>query len=233
MHNNDIEKELKNSADKITVKSYSERRNNIKDRILTDDGNQEILVGDTVLSGIENNIVNRADHRKRNLLVAVLSLVLCCIAVLAVVLPITLKKDEPAYFKPADLITNVVDREQFFSEIDNCGYDVIDFTAYEITACNLLTADGKIKGGSVEIVNDDAGYILNINFYDETVTLPYKDVSGYKLYSVNSTEIKYNTLSDDSLYLTDACAKHNSISYEITIISITEDCTFIFDELFS
>lgn len=29
----DIENELKNSADKITVKSYSKRRDNIKDRI--------------------------------------------------------------------------------------------------------------------------------------------------------------------------------------------------------
>ena len=72
MDNRDIENKLKESAEQITVKDFSERWNNIKDNI-TSAEEREILVESPVFATNEETITRNSDAKKRNSLIIVFS----------------------------------------------------------------------------------------------------------------------------------------------------------------
>ena len=111
MTDRDIEEKLKSSADKITVKDFSERRDNIIGDMTPTQAAEEI----PVLAANENNAVRSFADGKKYIFITVLALFLSVIAILASVLPIVLREDEPAYFGPGDLTQFFPDgKEQFF-----------------------------------------------------------------------------------------------------------------------
>lgn len=236
MHENEIENELKLSADKISVKSFKDRWDGIKDRVLTEQENESILIESPVLCGIENNGINPAGNSKRNsLLVAGISIILLCCAALAVTLPLTLLKKETVYFSPSDLTQIIVDEERFFNEINTAGYEIIDFSGLEAESYTIFTTtnSGEIKGGQADASVKATGSILYVTFYDKTVNCSdYDYFEGYDLYKVNSTEIKYITQQDETTYTTEAYAKHKNLTYHLVYLSLSNDCTSLFNELF-
>ena len=234
MSDNDIEKELKYSADKITVKNFSERWDNIKDDITSGEEEQEILLESPVFAANGNNTVGSFGNSKRNLLISVLTPILCVIVILAVVLPLTLRKNkEPSYFDPADLECAIVDgKEQFFAAIENKGYELIDISGYEIEECMLLvtSADKEVRGGKFSLSSDE--FICYVSFYDSSVSVKY-DFNNFQSYTAGSTEIKYNTKSEDSIYKTEVYTQYKNIIYIMEYLSVSDNCTVFFEEVFS
>ena len=240
MDNKDIENKLRSSADKITVKSFSERRNNIIDGI-TSSEEREAAAEIPVLATNKNNAVRSFEKKKKYIFITVLALFLCIIVILATVLPIVLRKDEPAYFGPSDLKQVFPDgKEQFFGTIENAGYDIIDVTQYEIEQCVLLyeiiedeTIEGALKGGKFTVSDFERGFICEIEFYDISVKLSEGFIDGSETYTVGSTVIKYGTQFDGDLYTTNALTQYKNIQYKLIYMSLIDDCTEIFEEFFS
>lgn len=232
MQENDIETELKNSADKITMKSFPERWDTIKDRVLKEETHQEGLAIDMVLVSPDGEAVYRVSNKRRKLLIFLLSLFFSCVLILAIVLPLTLRKKEMSFLNYNDLGKVNVSEEQFFKDINNVGYEVLDFSKFEIYSYIILTTDdSQVKGGIVQINNDDLGYFLEIAFYDNTVLLKEED-SDYEDYVVNTTHIKYLTKFDEEIFTTYAYANYKNLNYRIEYISLENNCTSIFEELF-
>ena len=237
MSDKDIEKELKDSADKITVKSFSERWDNIQDRLTFDEAEQTVLAEEPVLVTTENNAVKSADNKKIKLLLTALSFAVCIIITLAIVLPIVLREKEPTYFGESDLVQHAVDKELFFNEISNKGYDIVNLSGYEVGECVLFTFNDEIKGG--RLIASEEECILDIYFYDITYQLgnyffDFGDLHlSYELYTVGSTEIRYNTQFDESVYNTIARVPYKNLNYNIKIFSLTDNHKEIFEKLFS
>lgn len=235
MDNRDIENKLKDSAEQITVKDFSERWNNIKDNI-TSAEEREILVESPVFATNEETITRNSDAKKRNSLIIVFSLFACLIVALAVILPLSLRNKEPAYFGPSDLTHVFPDgKEQFFETIENAGYDIIDLSRYETEECVLFyeTIGGELKGGELSVIDVERGFICEIEFYDNSIKLSEGFIDGNETYAVGSTVIEYGTQFDGDLYTTNALTKHKNIQYKIIYMSLVDDCTQIFEELFS
>lgn len=233
MQNKDIETKLKNSADKIEMKSFSERWENIKGRILTEEDTQEVFAEDAILATPEGTITRNVNKKSKYSLIAILSLIVSCIVVLTIVLPITLKKNEMEFFDPNDLAHPTVSKEQFYDDIKNAKYDIIDLSKYDTNSYAIFTTnEGIVKGGEVEIANEEEGYYLNITFYDKTVNI-IEPVLDYEKYKVKNIDIFYHNQIEDEIYSTYAYVEYNKLHYQIDYVSIYDDCISIFQELFS
>lgn len=233
MKDKNIEQELKNSADKITMKSFSKRWENIKGRILTEEDTQEVFAEDAILATPEGTITRNVNKKSKYSLIAILSLIVSCIVVLTIVLPIMLRKNEMEFFDPNELSHPIVSQEQFYNEIKNSRYDIIDLSKYDTNSYAIFTTnEGIVKGGEVEIANEEEGYYLNIAFYDRTVNI-IEPVLDYEKYNVKNVEIFYHIQIEDEIYSTYAYVEYDKLHYQIDYVSIYDDCISIFQELFS
>lgn len=233
MEEKDIEQKLKRSADKIETKSFSERWENIKESILIEDNKREVLAEDAILATIDGTTTHNVNTKKKNFLIAVLSLLVSCFVVLAIVLSLTLKKNGMEFFDSSDLAHPTVSKEQFYDDIKNAKYDIIDLSKYDIYAYSIFTInENLVKGGGVEIANEEKGYYLNIIFYDKTVKIT-EPILYYEKYEVKSIEISYYTKMEDEIYSTYAYVEYNELHYQIDYLSIEDDCKSLFQELFS
>ncbi len=230
----DIENELKNSADKITVKSYSKRRDNIKDRIFPDGNGREVSAADAVLATSVGTVAGNPVSKKRNIFIAVLSLVLGCILTLAIVLPLTLNKSEPTYLDPGELKNNIVDQGQFYEQVDKAGLEIVDLSAYELYSFLIITPilnEDEVKGGSVTGYGDR--FNIDVSFYDKTVVMPAEYLKYKGRYYVGGTEIYYETEFGEEVYDTKAFVRYKDISYVIRYISLDDDVSDVFENLFA
>lgn len=164
-----------------------------------------------------------------------MSLIFCAIVALAVVLPLTLRKKEPTYFGSADLVHVFVDdKEQYFNAIENAGYDIINLSEYDLEDFVLLLVvdSDEIKGGKITVSDEEKGFICYVEFYDISVSVE-SDRNKYETFTVGSTVIEYLTQYDGSLYTTCVYAQHKSINYKLQYLSLTDNCTVFFEEIFS
>ncbi len=232
MTDRDIEEKLKSSADKITVKDFSERRDNIIGDMTPTQAAEEI----PVLAANENNAVRSFADGKKYIFITVLALFLSVIAILASVLPIVLREDEPAYFGPGDLTQFFPDgKEQFFDTIANAGFDIIDVSRYETDEYIFIreTIEGTLKGGKFLVSDMERGFVCEIEFYDMSVILSEGFIDGDETYTVGPTVIKYGTTFDGSIYTTNALTQYKNVKYKLVYMSVVDECTQIFEEFFS
>lgn len=233
MEEKDIEQKLKSSAAKIVTKSFSERWDNIKESILIEDNKQEVLAEDAILATIDGQTIQNENSKRKNFLIAVLSLLFSCVVILAIVLPLTLKNNKMEFFVPDDLDRKTVSEEQFYNSIEDVKFNIINLSKYNKDGYAVFTAnDGTVKGGEVEIINEEEGYYLNIIFYDKTVNIT-EPILDYEKYEVGSIEINYYTQMEDEIYSTYSYVEYNELHYQIDYVSIDDNCTSLFQELFS
>lgn len=233
MQDRDIEEQLKTSADKITVKSFSERWDAIKERISIEERQQEVLTENSVLATSDGTVTRSFGHKKRNTLIIVLSMIFSCILILSIVLPLTLQKKDTGFLIIDDLREKYVSEEQFYKDINDAGYETVNFSKFYVVSYLILTtADGDVKGGIVNVVNEDTGYISIITFYDRSVEVTESDLN-YNIYNFSGTEIKYNTRFADEIYSTYAFTRYKDLYYQIQCDSVEDNCTLIFEEIFS
>ena len=235
MEDKDIEKYLKERAEEVKVKDFSERWNSISERI---NSAQEVelkaTASETVLATSSNsNMSNNAVSKK---LIISLSMVFLAIALcLAIVLPITLKKTgEQIYFNFNDLSNTSVSADEFYDKIEEADLNIVDIQKFEASSYGLYyTEDNKVAGGRFDIFDEDEVVFVKVIFYSTLVKSSFETGEDFKSCNVNGFKIEYKTgLSEDEQYETRAKAVSDSINYELVCLSADENIENFFNKLF-
>lgn len=233
MKEQDIEKQLKESADNIKMKDFSERWEIIKERIRLESENQTVVPCEqkvAVTSGGYN--LHNVTTKKVSFAVG-----LCCLflaIVLAIVLPLVLKKNSAKrYFGLDELETINVSVEEFNSEITKSNIKVIDLSNYEINSCNLLySEDNQLKGGKADLFDSENSVLIVLHFYSSDVEYENDIGMNFKILNVNSVQIKYQIELNDNVYKSKAFTEKNDVIYKFDCIAATDNINPVFEKLF-
>ncbi|MDE6667974.1 MAG: hypothetical protein K2K38_06475 [Clostridia bacterium] len=236
MEDKDIEQYLKERADEVKVKDFSERWEKLKGRI---EAAQEVEVketaSETVLATSSNgNVSNNAVRKK---LILSLSAVFLAIAVcLAVVLPITLKKnDVRQYLSFKDLAaSDMLTADEFYGQIEETNLVIVDIQKFEASSYLLYyTDDNEVVGGKFDVFDEDEVIFANVVFYDTIVESSFEIGEDFKSYNINGFRIDYKIgLNEKEQYKTTAKAVSDSINYELVCLSAEENIESFFNKFF-
>lgn len=232
----DIEKELKKKADQITLKSFDERWDRIKNRI-SDPEEVNVSIEEPVLvSGAGSDFVKSGKRINKKLLIEILVPVFVLLALCAIILPQILRKkdDSIRYFNLEELSYVSVTEEEFYLSIDNSTLSIIDLSLYECNACCLLmTPENVVVGGKVDILDEVDFFMVSMSFYSSVVITDFKIETESEIYNVNGFDVKYRTKFQGDAYFTIAIATNPEMRYEMEITSFDDDVTAKFDKLFA
>ena len=219
MKNRDAEKKIKKMVNNIKMKKFSERWEEIKDRLPKKE--------------------QRVDFRKW---VTVFSSGICLIF-FVIFLPVFflcngMFQKENSYFDLSEVLAESVTKEAFYSQLETVDFLIIDFSELSIDNYQLIkTEDNVIRGGRIvfENLDEDKDYVYTITFYDKTVNIEeetrYFDLN--QNITVNNIGIKFKTEEIDGIYETVALAKKEEISYIIEYSSLNMDVEDFFNIVFS
>ena len=234
MEDKEIEALLKESAEEVKVKDFSERWEKLKGRI---DSAQEVelkeTTSETVLATNANTNISQISV-KNKIIVSLCSVFFLIVLCLAIVLPLTLKNNGKIYFNLLELIGVPVSENEFYDNLGESDLKVVNLEKFEIDSYALLyTQDNLLVGGRVDISDED-GVMASIVFYDSTVKSSFEADEDYKTCNTNGFNIEYKTvLDEDELYSTTARAVSTNISYEFKCLSVTENIETFFEKFFS
>lgn len=232
----DIEKELKKKADQITLKSFDERWDRIKNRI-SDTEEVNVSIEEPVLvSGAGSDFVKSGKRINKKLLVEILVPVFVLLALCAIILPQILRKkdDSIRYFNLEELSYIGVTEEVFYSDIENSTLSTIDFTKYECSSFSLYrTTENVVLGGKVDILDEVDFFIASVKFYSNVVITDFEIEAENEIYNVNGFDVEYVTEFEDETYITVAIATNAEMRYEMEITSFDDNITAKFDKLFA
>lgn len=111
---------------------------------------------------------------------------------LSIFIPISLRKSEPVYFGPNDLISEFVAEDVFFDEIENSKIDIVDLSKYYCEELTLLKSlSGEVQGGKFSLNDEEGLYLVYVSFYSNSVIVPEDDFSESEKYELANTEIFY------------------------------------------
>lgn len=228
--------------EEYTEKNYNEIENKIKQA-----ANELPLPDENQLFEQVNQA--KAERKKRERLLKItipsgIAAVLCIILALSLLLP---KKETSRYFYKADLVLlNQKNEEIFYSNLYSADKQYADFSGYYLDAFNLIvTRDNKIIKGSyiggqdkADPDADDIGCIFKVASYDTDVIdakgMTYSNLP--EVHYANGTKVEYKVSSqvDDgtTTYNYYAYTVYKNMQYLIEYISIYEDGTTFFDNIF-
>lgn len=233
MKEQDIEKQLKESADNIKMKDFSERWEIIKERIRLESENQTVVPCEqkvAVTSGGYN--LHNVTTKKVSFAVG-----LCCLflaIVLAIVLPLTLKKGSPKRYLAIDDLNSVtVSLDEFETEINKSGIKLIDITKYETSSYRLLYSDNEqLKGGYIDLFDQDNAAVVSLLFHTEDVKIGLELGSDYKSLIINSNIINYEMFDSGTAFNSKAYVDTGVVIYELECIAATDNINPVFEKLF-
>lgn len=232
----DIEKELKKKADQITLKSFDERWDRIKNRI-SDPEEVNVSIEEPVLvSGAGSETLKSGKRINKKLLIEILVPVFVLLALCAIILPQIMRKKDDAirYFNLEDLSFTSVTEEEFYSDIENSTLSTIDFTKYEGSSFGLYrTTENVVVGGKVDILDEVDFFMVSMSFYSSVVITDFKIETESEIYNVNGFDVKYRTKFQGDAYFTIAIATNPEMRYEMEITSFDDNVTAKFDKLFA
>ena len=175
MEDKEIEQLLKESADKIKMKDFSERWEEIRDRLdFPQSAEVTVESGETVLATSSN--VNMTQHTMRKkVLYSLCTVFLLIVICLAVVLPLTLNRNsERKYLTWSDLTEHNVSESEFFDGLEKSNLKIVDFAKYQIEQYFLYYSPEEVLvGGSLEFLDEECGVLATIRFYDSIVKSPF------------------------------------------------------------
>lgn len=235
MDNKEIERKLKHSANKISMKGFDERWEAIKDQI----GEQEETVEEKVLvtqvasacATAEGEYKERPHYRRKLVFVII---ALFCVLTLAIGLPIILTQNKGMpYFNVSDLQGYIANEDEFFERLRESDISIIDLSHFAVESYILyVTPENDVIGGSIEFIDEEKEYFANIKFYDEYVQGIVQNTSDYSDFTINNIVIKYRTDIKGEEYKTVAITQYNKINYYIEILSVYDNVSEIFADLF-
>ena len=232
----DIEKELKKKADQITLKSFDERWDRIKNRI-SDTKEVNVSIEEPVLvSGTGSETVKSGKRINKKLIIEIFVPVFVLLALCAIILPQILRKKDDAigYFNLEELSYVGATEEEFYLSIDNSTMSIIDLSLYEISGCRLLvSSENVVLGGKVDILDENNMFMASVTFYSAVVITDFEIEAENEIYNVNGFDVKYVTEFEDETYITVAIATNAEIRYEMEITSFDDNITAKFDKLFA
>ena len=232
----DIEKELKKKADQITLKSFDERWDRIKNRI-SDTEEVNVSIEEPVLvSGTGSETVKSGKRINKKLIIEILVPVFVLLALCAIILPQILRKkdDSIRYFNLEELSYVGATEEEFYLSIDNSTMSIIDLSLYEISGCRLLvSSENVVLGGKVDILDEESMFMASVTFYSAVVITDFEIEAENEIYNVNGFDVEYVTEFEDETYITVAIATNAEMRYEMEITSFDDDVTATFDKLFA
>ena len=189
MEDKEIEQLLKESADKIKMKDFSERWEAISDRI---NESQSCVcqekVQSTVLVTASNQTQSDNTFRKK-VIFSVLGLFVAIVTCLAIVLPITLGRNNEKKYLFNELTNFNVTESEFYDAIAESDLKLLQLSGFEQDSfLTYYTSDSKIVGGSVELTEEELGVYIKLVFYTNNVVSKFEvgtglidiNVKGYK-----------------------------------------------------
>ena len=235
MEDKEIEHLLKESAEKIKMKDFSERWSVISEKIQSSQVLGDNVTADqTVLVSQTNNVLSRASITKK-IVYSVCSVFLFVAICLAVVLPICLiKNEEQPRYALNGLNSFNVSESSYYDEIHKSGLAVIDFSGFETNIYTLFyTKDDVLVGGGAEITDEEFGGYIELVFYTDKVTSQFDIGLDFKKCVINGYKIEYKTETTEDFYSTKAKAVKGNIVYELDCLAVEENIEVLFEKLFS
>ncbi len=223
MEDKELEKLIKESADKIEMQPFEERWNAIEGR-LQKNGKKK---------GVNFKLVRWVS----------LAASFCIVLALAIILPLVLNPapnpaPEPppiSYFDENEVDMTESTQVEFFSGLATTEMQTIDFSKLQIEKYYIgKTNDSAIKGGMIRFENlaGTATYFLKITFYDNTVTLNEHNYTKLtSIMTVNGIEVKYNTTAD-GLFTSKALLTYKDVTYIVEYTSINDDLSTFLSGIF-
>jgi hypothetical protein len=180
--------------------------------------------------------VNHSTSLKK--LLIILSVAIAFLVILAITLHVAIEnknklqqnnKIDKTEISIESLAYAPVDSDVFYESLKESNIEPIDLSAYKASDYLLCTYEGTTKGGAIFFKDEDKTY-LSVSFYDSSVEMN----DEYTLqYTANGVEVHYDTQIVDNGFETNAYAEYNNLKYMIYYISEENDCTNIFNEIFS
>ena len=220
MENKDIEKQIKESVDKIEVRDFSLVWDNIKHRI---DPKKEYAKKKRVVRWV-------------SAAASFVALVIGC----AVVLPITINygDKEPVYFME-QLGAIAVEEFEFYDTLTKEKINHVDFSDYIQSNYTLLQTENNVtKGGAIDLSDDveEPTFLISIQFYDDKVKGFELDSPKFDLcHQVEGITVYYRILEaypEESWYVYEVHANYNSVNYSMEYTCFSENITSFLDNFF-
>ncbi len=190
MKDKELEEQLKAGVDKIELNDFSTVWENMQERWETEENivASAIPVASVALANNNGTVKNKA----KNISIFVLASIILIGVILAIVLPLTLKKTVTSikYHSEEELSFRYVIEEEFYSynEISELNLLVFPFEkdVYEL----IVTQDDSIKGGRFNFFDESTASEGKISFYDKSVIFN-NDYKKFKNKIVNEKAIVY------------------------------------------
>jgi hypothetical protein len=230
---NDIEQELKQSADKIVIKDFSKKWSDINSKCknVQTDTNSDLQTAPVTNVGT----LDRSTGRKK-LLIIVCTAIAFLIA-LSITLPLVLtnksnlsqtNEENKTKITIESLTYCPVVESVFYQRLKDENVDIVDLSAYNAADYLLCTYGETLKGGAIFFKENDITY-LTVSFFDYSVEI----TEEYTLqYNANDVAVYYDTQVVENGFETNAYAEYNNLKYLIYYFSEENDCTKIFNEIF-
>lgn len=236
MDDKDIERILKDSANKTELMPSEERWNRIKDRL-----DMQVKVEEPVLQ--EVTVAASAGNANKNLFNSTrgrvtFGFIVCCVCLilcLAIVLPIYFSRPgEHRYMNEYDLTYANCSVNEFYDSINKTNLELVDFSSYELTNTQIFSDDNKeVQGGGFEFVLNLFGAKTKVTFYSQYVLVKDKEYTNNLEYNITETHILYKKIENSSpLNQYQALAKRKGVTYKIEYTAVEDNVLAFFDEFF-
>ena len=232
----EIERLLQESADKITVMPFEQRYARIADRLNTEPQPVEERVMEPALATEHGSVScgGRNAFLRNKWTYVVGGFLLLCLLALAIVLPLTLKKEMRFLF--GNLEQNTCSRQEYITELTESKLETPDFLAYPVDLYRIWTTEEKdVKGWGVNYFDEKNETLMQVDFFVKSVieiqTINDFDIICSQL-SINKINIDYYTEKGQDFYTTIALARYKKATYRIQCVSAEEDVSGVFTDLF-
>lgn len=236
MEQNELEKQLKEDAKKLKVKTFSERWDIIKSKIndvepMAREGSLvDVPATVSAEAGAYTTSPNHVLKRKR-LVVGISLVILFCSIILAVVLPLSLQVDNGLrFYEVGDLRLENVSDDEFYDALEGSRLNIVDLSDFEVSAYSIFySPQNTVKGGMVELIDEQTQTFATISIYTSDVNVYFN--SDFEKFDLDNLEIYYSTIIESDVYRTEAYSFTNDLKYYLNFISIEKPENFL-DRLF-
>lgn len=232
----EIERLLQESADKITVMPFEQRYARIAARLNAEPQPAEERVLEPALAAEHGSVScgGRNAFLRNKWAYIVGGFLLLCLLALAIVLPLTLKKEMRFLF--GNLEQNTCSRQEYVTELTESKLETPDFLAYPVDLYRIWTTEEKeVKGWGVDYFDEKNASVMIIDFFDKNV-VDIQTIQGFEeicnIITIGKTNIQYYTQMQKGTYNTIALARYKKATYRIQCVSAEEDVSGVFTDLF-
>lgn len=226
MEEKEVEKRVKESAENIEVRDFSEVWQDIEHKVQPPKKRRYVRL----FSGIA----------------AALSVIICAVFIPLFFNPAPEQSDnsqpgeqpEQIYLEDELFVTNV-SSEEFLSQLSASSVNLVDISNYAILSSYLYkSTDQKVLGGIVELTDDldNPTFFLALQIYHQSVQSSRPTIKYDYNYTVEGTVIEYRVKEvspEDGGYTYDIKAKYLQTNYYMEYTCFSEDITSFLTDFFT